>query len=90
MKWESGGETGTSAENFTAYLNTLFRYISVDTLKKDLTLIEDPDATPIQVGDIFIGEDANGTAVCDGQAYQVADGVRRPGPAGPRDGKRRR
>lgn len=64
VKWESGGETGTSAENFTAYLNTLFRYISVDTLKKDLTLIEDPDATPIQVGDIFIGEDANGKAVC--------------------------
>lgn len=64
VKWESGGNEGVDSENFTAYLNTLFRYISVDSLKKDLTHIEDPDTDEIQPGDIFIGKDGDGKPIC--------------------------
>ncbi len=75
VRWKDGGNEGTSAENFTAYLNALFRYISVDTLKKDLEQITDPDGTPIQVGDIFIGEDSQQRASCAMVADIAVDDV---------------
>ncbi|MDR3086196.1 MAG: DUF4846 domain-containing protein [Christensenellaceae bacterium] len=75
VKWVSGGDSGSGRDNFTRYLQTLFRYVSVDTLKKDMTLIEDAEISPIEAGDIFLGVDANGKPVCAMVADLVSAGA---------------
>lgn len=69
LSWVSGGEDSNGKDNFRAYLSTLFVYISMTTLKKDLARIHDVDGNPIQVGDVFIGENAEGKEI----AVMVAD-----------------
>lgn len=64
IKYVSGGTSGTGADNFDKFLQVLFHYISVDTLKKDMTLVADPDTDAIRVGDIFIGADSAGKTAC--------------------------
>lgn len=64
IKWVSGGQSGDDGENFEKYLQTLFRHVSVDTMKKDMTLIENPDSNEIRTGDVFIGKDKNGKTIC--------------------------
>jgi hypothetical protein len=64
IKWVSGGNSSSGRENFTQYLQMLFRYVSIDTLKKDMSLIADGEISPIEVGDIFLGTDASGKPIC--------------------------
>ncbi len=67
--WTSGGTDSNGEDNFKAYLTNLFVYISMNTLEKDLVRIEDVDSDEIQVGDIFIGNNAQGKKT----AVMVAD-----------------
>ena len=69
LSWVSGGEDSNGKDNFRSYLSTLFVYISMSTLKKDMVRIEDVDGEAIQVGDVFIGETAEGKEL----AVMVAD-----------------
>ena len=69
ISWVDGGEDSNGKDNFRAYLSTLFAYISMTTLKKDMQRIEDVDGTSIAVGDVFIGENAEGKEI----AVMVAD-----------------
>ena len=69
LEWTGGGEDSNSEENFKAYLSTLFVYISMNTLRKDLTQIEDVDGDEIQVGDIYIAKNADDREL----AVMVAD-----------------
>lgn len=65
VSWESGGEDSNGEENFQSYLSTLFVYISMSTLERDLVQVEDVDSDEIRVGDIFLGttEDGKKTAL---------------------------
>lgn len=69
IAWKSGGEDSNSEDNFKKYLTTLFVYISMSTLQKDLVKVEDVDSDEIQVGDLFLGETADGKKT----ALMVAD-----------------
>lgn len=69
LEWTDGGQDSNGEENFKAYLSTLFVYISMSTLQKDLVKIEDVDAEEIQVGDIFIAKNSEGRE----HAVMVAD-----------------
>lgn len=69
LEWVSGGQDSNGEENFKSYLSTLFVYISMSTLRKDLTQIEDVDGDEIQVGDIFIAKNADDKEL----AVMVAD-----------------
>ena len=69
LSWVDGGEDSNGKDNFRSYLSTLFVYISMSTLKKDMVRVDDVDGDPIQIGDVFIGENAAGKEI----AVMVAD-----------------
>lgn len=69
LEWVSGGEDSNSEDNFKSYLSTLFVYISMSTLQKDLQKVEDVDADEIQVGDLYLAQNSDGKSM----AVMVAD-----------------